>query len=190
MAWGLIKKFIDPQTASRISVCSGSKQGLQALEAVIDISQIPKDYGGSNISIQEAFRKEAKDPFLIRQSIELVHLKRKSKASLDSKQQQDWVLKPGEYVDLRCYTRSSSGAAVTILLNGNPHKTIEQVKCEVGTDGLPKAVCITLSANLVGLENSGNTIVSVEISDLDNADKKHHKESRGYFLIVGDFRRT
>ena len=192
MAWGLIKKFIDPQTASRISVCSGSKQGFQALENVIDITQIPKDYGGSNISIAEAFRNEANDPLLLRQCIELVHVKRKSKATSNPKKQQEWTLQPGEYVDLNCYTRSSSGASLTISLNGTPHKTIDQVKCEFDVEGRPKAVCHRLADRLVGwTENGGSpTVVSIEVSDLDNANKKHHKESRGYFLMVGDIKKA
>lgn len=191
MAWGLIKKFIDPQTASRISVCSGSKQGLKALENVIDITQIPKDYGGSNITIAEAFRKEANDPLLLRQSIELMHVKRKSKATSDPKKQHDWILQPDEYVDLNCYTRSSSGAELRVLLNGTPHKTINQVKCETDAGGGPKAVCHRLADKLMGSEDIGSTtVVSVELSDLDNADKNHHKESRGYFLIVGDIKKA
>ena len=186
-AWGLIKKFIDPQTARRIQVYSSKEQGLQALQSVIDIHQIPQDYGGTNISLDEAFLNVANDPLLLRQPIELLHVKRKSKASF----KQEWHLHEGEYIDLKCYTRSASGVSLTILLNGEPYRTVEQVQCALDATGHPKAVCHTLAEKLTGSGTHATTpnTVSVELQDLDNADKKHSRQSRGYFLIVGDIKR-
>ena len=40
-AWGIIKKFIDPQTARRIKLVSGKEAGLKALQEIIDIEEIP-----------------------------------------------------------------------------------------------------------------------------------------------------
>jgi len=215
VAWGLIKKFIDPQTARRINLYSNKQQGLDALRTLIDENQIPKEYGGTNISIQEAFREKANDPQLLRQEVQLLHVKRKSTTCVTWKLQS-----PQEYMDITCYTRSVSGATITIRLNDDSDKNnsdsdnnqtivkvVENVKCrydfvehdnagEVGTGvGQPRATCYTLITKLHGTgtskssssnSSSSSSTITVEVSDNDNVDKQHHKHSRGYFLIVGD----
>lgn len=192
MAWGLIKKFIDPQTARRITVCSND--GLEAMQSVIELDQIPSDYGGSNKCLQEAFRAEANDPLLLRQHVELLHVnnKRKSIASTLKKQNDDdddddgWNVAEGEYMELNCFTRSVSGATVIVSINGEPRHTIDNVKCNVDDDdddGQPKA-----AKHVLGTVKLKGCSVSVEIRDNDDAEKQHNKESRGYFVIVGDVR--
>ena len=55
-SWKLIKNFIDPRTASRIQLFSSKEKGQKSLEKLVDKNtQIPSDYGGGNISLQEAF---------------------------------------------------------------------------------------------------------------------------------------
>ena len=81
MVWGIIKKFIDPQTAKRIKLLSGKEASLKALRELVDIDEIPKDYGGNNKTFEQAFLDEANDPYLVRSEVELLHVKRKGKAS-------------------------------------------------------------------------------------------------------------
>jgi CRAL/TRIO domain len=191
MAWGLIKKFIDPRTAARIQLFANKEKGKKALERLIDQSQIASDYGGGNISLSEAFLKEAHDPSLIRQEIEIVHCKRKHKSHTKT-----WTLDMNESVQITVYTRSVSTGHVSIQLNGQTARSFE-VKCLVkgecndGEDddfdeepGTPLPIRKS-TATIVGPGN-----VTVEIRDLDDAEKQHSGKSKGYFLVVGDVKKA
>jgi len=184
-SWGIIKKFIDPQTARRIKVFSNPQQSFEALQSLIDLDQIPQDYGGNNKSLQQAFLDEANDPLLLRQHVEVVHVKRKSKAHL----KHEWKLAAGEYMEIKCYTRSISGCSVTVSVNGQPHvPSVDNVQCALGAeDGQPEATCHMIVETLQADAAVADSTVSIEIHDNDNADHKKHKgESTGYFLLVGD----
>jgi CRAL/TRIO domain len=181
LSWGLIKKFIDPRTAARIQLFSSAEKGQVALEKLVDASQIPSDYGGDNISLKDAFLREAADPSMLRQEIELLHCKKKGKAHTQS-----WVLNKNETMEISIYTRSVSKANVFIKLNDSTFKTV-QAEC-LYPDGNPESPFKPLpnriravSKNLVGPGR-----VTVEVIDLDTAEKKHSGMSRGYFLAVGD----
>ena len=180
MAWGLIKKFIDPQTAARIKLYSNKEQGLKAMRELIDIDQIPRDYGGMNISIADAFLEEANDPHLLSQEIELIYVRRKGKAI----SKKVWDVQDGEYMEVRCYTRSCSAATIKVIVDGVVYSTVDRAGCDV-RDGKPKAACHILAPKI-----RGPCTVSLDVSDLDNADKVHSGQSRGYFLCVGDLRRA
>jgi len=52
--WSVVKKLIDPRTASKIEVFTNAKQGAKRMEELIDNSQIPTDYGGNGLSLAEA----------------------------------------------------------------------------------------------------------------------------------------
>jgi CRAL/TRIO domain len=178
MAWGLIKKFIDPQTAARIKLYSNKEQGLQALRELIDNDQIPKDYGGTNISMSEAFLEEANDQHLLRQEIELIYVRRKGNAI----SKKVWDVQEGEYMEVKCYTRTCSGAMIKVMVDGNVYNEVDGVRCDL-KDGQPKAACHILAPKI-----KGPCTVSLDVQDLDNADKAHSGQSRGYFLCVGDLR--
>ena len=178
LSWGLIKKFIDPRTAQRIHVYSSGEKGMTALRQMVDQTEIPVDYGGTNVSISEAFRKEAADPELLRQDIQLLYVRKKSKATA----KQTWELKQGECMTITAYTRSVSGGSITVLMNGVAVKTVEASCLFEGPEEAPSPNAITLVSKL-----SGPGTVSLKIKDLNNADsQKYRKESRGYFLLVGD----
>ena len=184
LSWGLIKKFIDPRTAQRIQVFSSEERGLKALQKMVDASEIPLDYGGPNKSVKQAFTEEAADPTLLRQEIQLLHVKRKHKTTSHT----TWDLEKGEYMAIRVYTRSVSTSAITIRINGAIFKTVE-VRCAFeegeGEDASPMPNSVLAVARL-----SGPGKVSIEGQDLDNATKKQHGMSKGYFLIVGDVKAT
>ena len=187
-AWKVIKKFIDPQTAARIQVFSDKKAGLNALLDLININQIPVDYGGTNKSIQQVFLEEANDPLLIRQEIELLYVKRKGKAAL--KKKEVWTVNEGECLTITCYTRSCSGASCCIKLNGDNYRIVNQIVCDVDDDdgdecGNPRPTSYNLVPGGIMGSYEGNN-VTVELQDLDNAEKTFNGNSRGYFLIVGN----
>ena len=47
--WRMVKPLLDPRTAKKISVVSGTKAALAALRTVMDDEVIPKAYGGLNL---------------------------------------------------------------------------------------------------------------------------------------------
>eukprot|EP00934_Nitzschia_sp_Nitz4_P002919 Nitzschia sp. Nitz4//NODE_202_length_38933_cov_72.610268//22338//25671//NITZ4_additional_000024-RA//-1//CDS//3329531792//2909//frame0 len=180
MFWGVIKKFIDPRTASRIKVYSNKEKAMAALREVADTSQIPTDYGGTNKSVKQAFVDEASDPLLIRQEVSLLNIKKKGgKASLV----EGWKLGPNEYMEIRAYTRSVSSGSISVSLDGEVCSTAES-KCSLNSldpTGSPYPNCTVVGSNLVG-----PGLVNIEVRDLDNAEKRLKDGSRGYFLLVGD----
>ncbi|CAB9522156.1 Phosphatidylinositol/phosphatidylcholine transfer protein [Seminavis robusta] len=180
MSWGIIKKFIDPQTAARIQIFSNKNKALKALQEMVDIDEIPSDYGGNNKTIKEALMNWSTDPLLLRQEVELLYIKRRGKAH----GKQSWELKEGERVDITVYTRSASGAKITVKKDDNEVQSVEAF-CAMEGDTIKSNNCKIDMGDLVG-----PCTLSLEADDLDTVDKKHHKESRGYFLVVGDVKKV
>lgn len=178
-SWAVIKKFLDARTAARIQVFSSEEKGLQALSGLIESSQIPRDFGGGNISIQQAFAKQAADPAVVRQDVELVHVKKGKKIMSKS----IWKLEKGEVMTINVYSRSVSGGCVIAYLNDHPLATAE-VACNFSQrDEKPRPNCVRLA----NIKYPG--IVTLEVQDLDNASRANSGMSRGYFLIVGDVKK-
>eukprot|EP00523_Entomoneis_sp_CCMP467_P010166 CAMPEP_0168732250 /NCGR_PEP_ID=MMETSP0724-20121128/7677_1 /TAXON_ID=265536 /ORGANISM="Amphiprora sp., Strain CCMP467" /LENGTH=584 /DNA_ID=CAMNT_0008779269 /DNA_START=374 /DNA_END=2128 /DNA_ORIENTATION=- len=189
-SWGLIKKLIDPRTAARIQVFSNEEKGRQALRGLIGTDEIPRDYGGGNISIAQAFAQQAADPSLIRQETELVHVKK----GRTTKSHDSWKLRAEETMTISSYTRSCSAAAVTVLVNGKAVQSPVQVACSISKDEndpssqspqpQPNQVCLAQKVK-------GPGTVTVEVKDLDNAPREFSSSShsRGYFLIVGNVKK-
>ncbi|KAG7369968.1 CRAL/TRIO domain containing protein [Nitzschia inconspicua] len=191
MAWGLIKKFIDPRTAARIQLFANKDKGMKALEKLIDKSQLPLDYDGGNISLSEAFLKESHDPSLIRQEIELVHCKRKGQSHART-----WTLERIESMQITVYTRSVSTGHVSIQVNGQDTQSFD-AKCLVKGEGDPASheEFDEDAGTPLPSQNFAQTVVgpgkiTVEISDRDDAEKRHSGKSKGYFLVVGDVKQV
>lgn len=189
-SWGLIKKFLDARTAARIQVFSSESKGIEALQGLIDNGQIPEDYGGTNISTQDAFAQQASNPLLVKQEVELIHVKRgKTTTSNDV-----WNLQKDESMAVSVYSRSVSGAKIVAQLNGeavvgsssssSSSNNNSEIKCEwqPTEDGgaKPLPICVQLATI------KGPGMVTMQVQDLDNAERAHNGMSRGYFLVVGD----
>jgi hypothetical protein len=170
MSWVLIKKFIDPRTAKQIKVFSSGAKGLQALQDLVDLSEIPPNYGGTGQSIADALLEQGSDPNVKRQNVQLLHIKKKHSASCRVE------LAAGEAVVIRVYTRSSSEASFTVTRNGEIVKANVVAKPHLQTGAPP-----TLLTKVKG----PGTVV-IEGLDLDTASKAQNGLSRGYFLVVGD----
>jgi len=197
-SWKLIKNFIDPRTASRIQLFSSKEKGQKALEKLVDKdTEIPADFGGGNISLREAFLKECTDPLIVRQEIELIYCKRRTKKAI----QTAWTLQENETMEITVYTRSVSEADINIIWNDNcngdgTNPTIintVQAQCRFGngdddTDEMPYPNRIT-ALNSNQLVGPGE--VTVEAKDLDSTISRHnHGKSRGYYLVVGDVKKV
>jgi CRAL/TRIO domain len=186
-SWGLIKKFIDPRTAARIQLFANQDKGLRALEQLVDISELPQDYGGDNMSLQDAFLREASDPALLRQHIELLYCKKRKGSSGSI----SWTLEEGECMEISLYTRSVSKSKISVSLNAETIKVVEagcsfdtETENSSGDAAMRPQPCHLLVVPSESLVGPGTVIIQGE--DLDTATKAHSGMSRGYFLIVGD----
>ena len=214
-SWKIIKKFIDPRTASRIQLFSSKEKGQLALEKLIDKHQdIPTDYGGTHATIgscQDALHKEISDPTILKQEIELLYTRNyinhnKKKAATSTPLLKSWVIKEQETMDITIYTRSVSAADICVLFNGTRIKTV-QAQCRFG--GIVKGAgdgntgddidTTTPFSNRIVVSNSSQELlvvgpgeIMITAEDLDSPltkQKQYSSASRGYFLVVGDVKK-
>lgn len=185
--WKGVKRFIDERTASRIQLFNTKEKGQKALEMLVDKkTQIPFDYGGGNISLEEAFLNESNDPEIVKQHVELIYCRRKGKKGL----KQTWNLKADEKIEISVYTRSVSKASIEVILNGSVIKSsdaqcsfVEEATGSETTTPHPRKTLVMTSL-------TGPGEVMVEAKDLDTpVSKMHYSCSRGYFLVVGDVKK-
>jgi hypothetical protein len=175
MSWIVIKKFVDARTARRIKVFSSGPKGLQALKDLIDLNEIPPDYGGTGQSIAEALLEQGSDPNVKRQNVQLLHIKKKNHSASCSIE-----LAAGEAVVVRVYTRSVSEASFTVKRNGEVIKAEVVAKPHLVTGAPPTSNCTLLT------KVKGPGTIVIEGIDLDTVSKAQIGLSRGYFLVVGD----
>jgi hypothetical protein len=57
-SWRLIKGWLDPRTASKIEVCSNKDTARKKLLELIDVDQLPSDYGGTGPDTKETLRNQ------------------------------------------------------------------------------------------------------------------------------------
>jgi hypothetical protein len=67
IAWGPIKKLIDPRTAAPIQLFANKQKGQKALERFVDKSQLPSDHEGVSPSLSVGFLEEVRHSSLSRQ---------------------------------------------------------------------------------------------------------------------------
>ncbi len=185
--WKGVKRLIDERTASRIQLFNSKEKGQRAMEMLIDKkTQIPFDYGGGNITLEEAFLNESNDPDIVKQHTELIYCRRKSRKGLKN----TWTLKADEKIEISVYTRSVSKASIEVILNGSVIKRANTqcrfVEKEPGSEETKPHPRKTLV--MTSLAGPGE--VMVEAKDLDTpVSSSHYKCSRGYFLVVGDVKK-
>jgi hypothetical protein len=171
-SWTVIKKFIDPRTASRIQVFSSAEKGLKALFDLVDKRSIPIDYGGQNKSIATSLLEQAADPTIIRRPVHLVHVKKHKAGACE------FILSAEETLTITVYTRSASGADFCVRkdqqLLGGP--VVVQADF---SDKAPAPKC----THVMKVEGPGT--VQVEATDRGERDKQNKNQSFGYFLVVG-----
>jgi hypothetical protein len=162
MAWSVIKKLIDPRTASKIEIFTNTEAGLQRLNEMIDKSQIPLEYNGTGSSLAEAAASGGESLVVLNQ---LMNLTKKQPEIIH-----DFDLKDDKEVTLTVYTRCKEGAIVTVSRTGTSSSTPSQVTSIVGSkDSEPYSVPI---GTIMG---PGSYTVKL----------KANSEQVGVFLLIG-----
>lgn len=108
--WGIIKGFVDARTAAKIEVVSSSSAAQKKLKEIIDVDQIPSDYGGTAESTDVTLAKDA-----------AVNADKGGRSRLKAevmyvRSYLSWKfqLKEDEEADIWVYTRAKTGATFTI----------------------------------------------------------------------------
>jgi len=105
-SWSIIKGFVDARTAGKIEVLSSSSAAEKKLKEIIDLDQLPKDYGGTaestNVLLLREAGKEAANGGRSRLVAEVMYVR----SSLSYK----FVLFPDEEADVWVHTRAKGGA--------------------------------------------------------------------------------
>jgi len=107
MTWGLIKGWLDQRTVNKIELFSNSSAAQKKLKEIIDEDQIPSDYGGTAEDTKTTEKRVASEECGVKYLWTNL-LSVRSSASCNLNIQND------EEVDFHVYTKSTSGATLTL----------------------------------------------------------------------------
>eukprot|EP00584_Thalassiosira_punctigera_P006403 CAMPEP_0172531302 /NCGR_PEP_ID=MMETSP1067-20121228/4765_1 /TAXON_ID=265564 ORGANISM="Thalassiosira punctigera, Strain Tpunct2005C2" /NCGR_SAMPLE_ID=MMETSP1067 /ASSEMBLY_ACC=CAM_ASM_000444 /LENGTH=632 /DNA_ID=CAMNT_0013315667 /DNA_START=193 /DNA_END=2091 /DNA_ORIENTATION=+ len=109
LIWSVVKKLIDPRTASKIEVFTSTKNGDKRMRELIDESQLPSEYGGGGPSLAESASSSsgARSKMVVLNQLMFL-TKKKSEMS------HDFQLEMGQSMTLAVYTRCKTGATAEL----------------------------------------------------------------------------
>lgn len=106
LTWNIIKGWIDPRTAGKIELISSRKNWEDRLRELIDVDQLPSDYGGKATATTETLAKEAPEGVKT-QHHELVHVRSSGHFTVD-------VPQDGS-LEVMVYTRSITAVVISVV---------------------------------------------------------------------------
>ena len=120
MTWKMISAWVDERTAKKVEIISSRKKWEKRLKELIDIDQLPSDYGGKSQSTMQTIHEDMK----YHEGSDLLRIFSKS-VSVRSSVTFDVRLKKGEIMENVCvFTRSLSGASFYISRKGKNLKGV------------------------------------------------------------------
>mmetsp|Transcript_35066 Transcript_35066/g.84901 ORF Transcript_35066/g.84901 Transcript_35066/m.84901 type:complete len:434 (-) Transcript_35066:85-1386(-) len=105
--WKLIKSWIDPRTSSKVEVISSRKQWEEKLRQIIDVEELPSDYGGKATDSETEIEKANYIGDLKKIHTEVIYVRGHGHAS--------WEVAEGEELDITIYTRSKAGSKFSVV---------------------------------------------------------------------------
>jgi len=139
MFWKVIKRFLEPRTVAKIEIFTNEQKGKERLQGLIDESELLSDYGGKGPSLDELAHEAENKSGSSRQNAELLTPSGKAVTVAE--------LKSIEKATVRVYTRSYSGAKITLLKNGN---VIKEVELKSDSDESPGPYCTDIVSDESG----------------------------------------
>jgi hypothetical protein len=125
LVWSVIRKLIDPRTASKIEVFTSSKKGIARMRDLIDDSQIPSDYGGTGPSLAQAASgvsaAKPQDSSKVVVLNKVMHLR-----GNNQEKSKNFDLKEGQTMTVTMYTRCKNGANAAIIREGSDSPILEK----------------------------------------------------------------
>lgn len=138
MAWTLVKKILDKNTAKKVVVFSSEAKGKRYLLDLIDKSELASDYGGTFTSTEQAILKQGKNRTnVLRQFCQLFHFSHLSKNKSKEISHQ-FELKAKEKLTVTIYTRCRQSLSFK-LTNSSTNEHIKSLPIEVPRLSLPKS---------------------------------------------------
>lgn len=114
LIWSVVKKLIDPRTASKIEVFTSAKAGLARINELIDESQIPADYGGLGPALADSSGSVGDEPQSGRRKVVVLnHLMTLTKKHMEKTR--EFTVEEGKCCTLKLYSRCSSGVHVELF---------------------------------------------------------------------------
>lgn len=105
--WKLVKSWIDPRTSSKVEVISSREKWEEKLRQIIDVEELPSDYGGKAIDSNTEIEKHTYLGDLKKIHTEVIYVRGSGSASFS--------VGEGEELDITVYTRSKAGSKFSIV---------------------------------------------------------------------------
>jgi hypothetical protein len=180
--WSIIKGFVDVRTAGKIEVISSSSAAEKKLKEIIDVDQLPEDYGGTGestlVTLAREAGKEAANGGRSRLIAEVMYVR----GSLSFK----FILKADEEADLWVHTRAKSGATFTVT-DTSTKKPIIPTKTVIhsgGTDDNSQPSNVQLSADRISGPDDNVMEIKVKAEGL-----KTRMTSETYLLVANIYKK-
>lgn len=103
--WGIIKGWLDPRTANKISVISSRSSWEKKLKELVDVDQLPSDYGGTGPDTVKTLNAQSPGD-MKRLYTEVMYVRGSGSIKTE--------IAAGESVEISVWTRSTAGAKFTL----------------------------------------------------------------------------
>ena len=176
--WSIIKGFIDQRTAGKVELFSNKAAAEKKLREIIDVSQIPQDYGGTGESTDALLAKEASKDSANGGRSRLVAEVLYVRSSVSFK----ISLHPDEEAELFVHTRSATGASFKVTDSAKktdllPKKTVMHSGGKGEND---QPTCMQLTSGRI----SGGIEIKVKADSL-----RRSISAESYLLVANIFKK-
>eukprot|EP00538_Stauroneis_constricta_P011372 CAMPEP_0119570826 /NCGR_PEP_ID=MMETSP1352-20130426/43813_1 /TAXON_ID=265584 /ORGANISM="Stauroneis constricta, Strain CCMP1120" /LENGTH=675 /DNA_ID=CAMNT_0007620503 /DNA_START=586 /DNA_END=2613 /DNA_ORIENTATION=- len=214
LTWSVMRRLIDPRTAQRIQVFSSSTKAFQRLHELIDLEQLPTDFAGTNMSLDDKFASIDDNDDNSDTNGEVVNsasaLRKKdddnNSTQLKSKQQSPirrevnllylkrrgtakhtikWNSSKSKLKSIRIHTRSTSSAKFRIETANGKNVICEDVVVRGKEEG--GTVICNGGTELPLRDNDASTELVVIGTDQNDATNTNKDTTKGYFLVEVQF---
>ena len=126
--WSIIRRWLDPRTASKIEIYSSKSKAEKRMEELINEEHLPREYGGSAPTVEEMIVQQGSNDAraLKRRVTKLLHCKGHANFSVD--------LAANEEMEVEVFTRSVGGATFAVDIE-------PLARSEVQTENEAEEVC-------------------------------------------------
>ena len=176
--WSIIKGFVDQRTAAKVELFSSTSAAEKKLKEIIDISELPSDYGGTaestKVLIAREAGKNAQNGGRSRLVTEVMYIR----SSLSFK----FYLKEDEEAELFVHTRATTGATFRVM-DAATKKEIVPTKTVIHR-GATGDNCTPTKMQLTAGRISGGYEVKVKGENLST-----RLSAESYLLVVNVFKK-
>ena len=124
--WNIMRRWIDVRTANKIEIYSSKAKYEKRLKELVDIEQLPVDYGGNGPSVAASILTKCNDATVTRRVAKVMSFKVHDSTVI--------VLEEGEWMDVIVYTRSKANAEFSIANADDKSQIIAKVELEQPPD--------------------------------------------------------